>query len=278
LRGRRAVCGILGGLLLVLGVWYIICAMSTQATRVVLVTGAGSGIGEATAKEFASRGWRVVASDVNVDAAKETAHEIGDGDSVAVELDVTDLASVERGVQEALEWGQSIDALVNNAGIISPHSLLDTPPDLWERTFDINVHGIYRCCRAVLPGMLERKSGVIINVASAAGLVGIPNRAAYCASKGAVVTMTKSLAVDYIRDGIRANCVCPGTANTPWVQGLIERSADPEATRANLIARQPIGRLAEPEEIAKAIAYLASDDAAYVTGSAFVIDGGILAG
>jgi 2-keto-3-deoxy-L-fuconate dehydrogenase len=250
--------------------------MDTQPKQVVLVTGAGSGIGRATAQEFSERGWRVVASDLDLAAAEATADSLEDG--LAVKLDVTDQASVQEGVTEALEWGQAIDALINNAGIISPYSLIDTPPDLWERTFDINVHGIYRCCRTVIPLMLERNSGVIVNVASAAGLVGIPNRAAYCASKGAVVTLTKSLAVDHVRQGIRVNCVCPGTANTPWVQGLIERSDDPEATRANLVARQPIGRLAEPQEIAKAIAYLASADAAYVTGSALVIDGGILAG
>jgi NAD(P)-dependent dehydrogenase (short-subunit alcohol dehydrogenase family) len=213
---------------------------------------------------------------VNLNAAKETVAMLGD--AVAITLDVTDAGSVEQGVKESLEWGGRIDVLVNNAGIISPHSLLETPPDLWERTFDINVHGIFRCCRAVLPQMIGNGFGVIVNVASAAGLVGIPNRAAYCASKGAVVTLTKSLAIDHIKDGIRANCVCPGTANTPWVQGLIDRAPDPEALRANLIARQPIGRLAEPEEIAKAIAYLASDDASYITGTALVIDGGILAG
>ena len=251
-------------------------AMNEESPLVALVTGAGSGIGRATAVELAARGHRVVVTDMNLAAARATAESLDD--AIAIELDVTDAESVIAGVEEALAWGAAIDVLVNNAGIISPFSLLDTPPELWERTFDINVHGIYRCCRAVLPGMLERGTGVIVNVASAAGLVGIPNRAAYCASKGAVVTLTKSLAVDHVRQGVRVNCVCPGTANTPWVQGLIERDPDPEARRADLIARQPIGRLAEPEEIAKAIAYLASDDAAYITGTALVIDGGILAG
>jgi 2-keto-3-deoxy-L-fuconate dehydrogenase len=258
------------------GVWCTISLVSAEVNAVALVTGAGSGLGQATAVELNSRGWRVAASDVDLSAAERTADMLDT--ALAVELDVTDQGSVDRGVRQVLEWGGAIGLLVNNAGIISPHSLLDTPPELWERTFDINVHGIFRCCRAVLPSMVERRQGVIVNMASAAGLVGIPNRAAYCASKGAVVTLTKALAVDHIRDGIRVNCVCPGTANTPWVQGLIARSDDPEATRANLIARQPIGRLAEPHEIAKAIAYLASDDAAYITGTALVIDGGILAG
>ncbi len=250
--------------------------MSQHLPLVALVTGAGSGIGQSTAVELGTRGYRVAVTDVDIAAAHRTVELLDD--AVAIQLDVTDLDSVDAGVKQAQDWGGRLDLLVNNAGIISPHSLLDTPPALWERTFDINVHGVFRCCRAVLPQMIENGSGVIVNVASAAGLVGIPNRAAYCASKGAVVTLTKALAVDHIRDGIRVNSVCPGTANTPWVQGIIERAEDPEALRANLIARQPIGRLAEPEEIAKAIAYLASDDAAYITGTNLVIDGGILAG
>lgn len=243
---------------------------------VALVTGAGSGIGRATAVEFSRRGYRVAASDLDPEAARTTTKELSD--AIHVELDVTDLDSVERGVEQTLSWGGRIDTLVNNAGVIVPGKLVEVAPHDWERAFSVNVHGVYHCCRTVLPSMLSDGRGAIVNVASAAGLVGVKERAAYCASKGAVVSMTKALALDHIRDGIRVNCVCPGTVDTPWTRSVIARSADPEATREDLVARQPMGRLGTVEEIAHAIAYLASDEAAYVTGSALVIDGGLLAG
>jgi NAD(P)-dependent dehydrogenase (short-subunit alcohol dehydrogenase family) len=244
--------------------------------RVALVTGAAQGIGEATARELSSRGYVVAVTDIDLESATGTASLLDD--ALAVEMDVTDHRSVEEGVRRVLDWRGTVDLLVNNAGLIPGGTLAETPPEVWERAFAVNVRGVYNCCHVLLPHMLERQSGVIVSVASAAGLVGIPNRAAYCATKGAIVTLTKALAIDHVRDGIRVNCVCPGTADTPHVQAVIARSEDPERTRANLIERQPIGRLAEPAEIAKAIAYLASDDAAYITGTALVIDGGLLAG
>jgi NAD(P)-dependent dehydrogenase (short-subunit alcohol dehydrogenase family) len=168
--------------------------------------------------------------------------------------------------------------LANVAGIGSTQTVLDTPPELWEAVFAVNVRGVFNTCRAVLPGMIGRGGGVVVNAASIAGLVGLRNRAAYCASKGAVVALTKAMALDHVGQGIRVNCVCPGTVDTPWVGRLLDAAEDPAAARAALVARQPIGRLGTAEEVAKAIAYLASDDAAFVTGTELVIDGGLVAG
>ena len=138
----------------------------------------------------------------------------------------------------------------------------------------MNVRGTFLCSRAVLPAMIERGGGVIVNVASAGSLVAIPTRAAYCASKGAVLALTRAMAIDHVEQGIRVNCVCPGSIDTPWVERLVEAADDPEAALADIVARQPMRRLGGADEVAKAIAYLASDDAAYATGSALVLDGG----
>jgi 2-keto-3-deoxy-L-fuconate dehydrogenase len=234
--------------------------METQ--RVALVTGAASGIGRATAVELAARGWEVI----GLDRAA--------GEGVAITVDVTDTDAVAR----ALAQAGPIDLLANVAGTGSTQNVVDTPPELWDAVFAVNVRGIFNTARAVLPGMIARGSGVIVNAASIAGMVGLKDRAAYCASKGAVIALTKAMAIDHVGDGIRVNCVCPGTVDTPWVGRLIDAADDPAATRAALVARQPMGRLGRAEEVAKAIAYLASDDAAFVTGTELVIDGGLVAG
>lgn len=240
--------------------------------RVAFVTGAGSGIGRATAVELASRSYRVVATDRDLERARETAGALADG--VALELDVREEAAVKRAVAEALEWGGAIDVLVNNAGINSPHTVLDTPVELWDEVFAVNVRGMFLCAKAVLPHMIERGKGVIVNTASASSLVAMYQRAAYGASKGAVLSLTRCLAMDHVHQGIRVNCVCPGSIDTPWVERLVDASDDPDATLADIVGRQPMQRLGTAEEIAKGIAYLAGEDAAYVTGTALVIDGG----
>lgn len=240
--------------------------------RVAFVTGAGSGIGRATAVELASRSYRVVATDRDLERARETAGALADG--VALELDVREEAAVKRAVAEALEWGGTIDVLVNNAGINSPYTVLDTPVELWDEVFAVNVRGMFLCAKAVLPHMIERGKGVIVNTASASSLVAMYQRAAYGASKGAVLSLTRCLAMDHVHQGIRVNCVCPGSIDTPWVERLVDASDDPDATLADIVERQPMRRLGTAEEIAKGIAYLAGEDAAYVTGTALVIDGG----
>jgi 2-keto-3-deoxy-L-fuconate dehydrogenase len=167
-----------------------------------------------------------------------------------------------------------LDVLVNVAGIGSTTTAPDTPLEVWEEVFAVNARGSFLCCKHAIPGMAERGRGSIVNVASVAGLVGLRNRAAYCASKGAVIALTRALAVDHVGDGIRVNAVCPGTVDTPWVRRLVEEAGE---SLDALRARQPLGRLGTPEEIADAVLYLASDAAAFVTGSVFVIDGGLTA-
>lgn len=239
------------------------------AGRRVIVTGAGSGIGFEMARQFLAEGAQVVAGDLAPDGVPDGA--------VPVAVDVSREDDVEALVASAIERLGGVDIMCNNAGIGSTTDVLACTVEEWDRVFAVNVRGVFLGTRAAVRHMLGR-GGVIVNTASVAGLVGLRDRAAYCASKGAVVTLTKQVAVQYATDGIRCNCVCPGTVDSPWVGRLMDATDDPAATRAALVARQPLGRLGQPEEVARAALYLASDDASFVTGSAFVIDGGIAAG
>ncbi len=250
--------------------------MAALQGRIAIVTGAGSGIGRAIAHRFAAAGAAVVAADLNLAAAEETATASPE-QIVPYQVDVTDEPSVQRLVQATLERFGQIDILVNNAGIGTTKDIVETDLEEWERVFAVNVRGVFLCCKHALPSMLARRYGVIINMGSVAGLIGIPQRAAYCASKGAVVTLTKQIAVAYVKQGIRCNCICPGTVDTPWVERLVAQTPDPEAARRALEARQPMGRLVQPDEVAAAALYLASDEAAAVTGSILVVDGGWMA-
>ena len=241
---------------------------TTLTGRVALVTGAGSGIGAATARRFMEAGATVVGGDLSRATVEEAGSEI-----VAVELDVRDEASVERAVERAEALG-GIDVLVNVAGIGSTTNAPETPVEVWDDVLAVNARGTFLCCKHAIPPMAARGRGAIVNVASVAGLVGLRNRAAYCASKGAVIALTRALAVDHVGDGIRVNAVCPGTVDSPWVRRLVEEAGE---SLDALRARQPLGRLGTPEEIAESVLYLASDAAAFVTGTAFVIDGGLTA-
>ena len=231
-----------------------------------LVTGAASGIGEATARLLHAEGAEVVLADVDGVRLEALAAELGDG-AAARALDVRDEAQVAPAVA-------GVDVLVNVAGIGSTHDAPGTPLELWEDVFAVNARGTFLCCKHAIPGMRERGGGAIVNVSSVAALVGLKNRAAYSASKGAVVALTRALAVDHVGDGIRVNAVCPGTVDSPWVRRLVEEVGE---SLDALRARQPMGRLGTTDEIAEAIAYLASDSAAFVTGSVLVIDGGLTA-
>jgi 2-keto-3-deoxy-L-fuconate dehydrogenase len=242
--------------------------------RVALITGAGSGIGEATALLFAREGASICAVDVNESGATATARAIGD--ALAVTANVSSSDEVQDAVSRCLDRFGRIDILVNCAGVGSTQTLADTPEEVWDRVFAVNTRGTFLTCKYALPHMLS-SGGCIVNIASVAGMVGIRNRAAYCASKGAVISLTQSIAVDFVGQGIRCNCICPGTVDSPWVGRLLDAAEDPVAERAALIARQPMGRLGLPEEIAAAALYLASDDAAFMTGSQLVIDGGLTA-
>jgi NAD(P)-dependent dehydrogenase (short-subunit alcohol dehydrogenase family) len=238
--------------------------------KTVIVTGAGSGIGLEMARLFLSEGARVFAGDLDV--AKVPAEAVG------VVTDVTQEDSVRALVDAAVGATGRLDVLCSNAGRGSTKDPVSCSAEEWDAVFAVNCRGVFLGAKYALPHMLARGRGVIVNTASAAGLIGLPDRAAYCASKGAVISFTKQVAIQYATKGVRCNCICPGTVDSPWVARLLEEAGDPRAARAALIARQPLGRLATPTEVAKAALYLASDDAAFVTGSSLVIDGGILAG
>jgi meso-butanediol dehydrogenase / (S,S)-butanediol dehydrogenase / diacetyl reductase len=234
--------------------------------RRALVTGAGSGIGEAVARGLHVEGADVVLADVRGGAVEAIAAELG-ARATAVELDVRDESAVSLAVRD-------IDVLANVAGVGSTTTAPDTTLDVWEAVFAVNARGTFLCCKHAIPAMVERGGGSIVNMGSVAGLVGLRNRAAYCASKGAVVALTRALAIDHVADGVRVNAVCPGTVDSPWVRRLIDEVGE---SLDDLRARQPMGRLGSVDEIAAAVLYLASEDAAFVTGSAFVIDGGLTA-
>ncbi len=232
-----------------------------------LVTGGGSGIGLATARVLAARGATVAVLDVNPDAAEEA--------KVRVSADVTDDASVRAAVGEALAALGGLDVLVNNAGIGALGTVADNDDAEWRRVFDVNVFGMVRVTRACLDALRASDHAAIVNTCSIAGVAGVPQRALYSSSKGAVLALTLAMATDHVREGIRVNCVNPGTADTPWVGRLLDAAADPTAERAALNARQPMGRLVSADEVANAIAYLASPLSSSTTGTALAVDGGM---
>jgi NAD(P)-dependent dehydrogenase (short-subunit alcohol dehydrogenase family) len=233
-----------------------------------LVTGGASGIGLATAHLLTSRGARVAVLDR--DQVDEKHGLIG------VVADVTDDAAVQRAVGEAVAaLGDQLDILVNNAGIGAAGTVADNSDDEWHRVFDVNVVGMVRVTRAALPYLRESGHAAVVNTCSIAATAGLPQRALYSATKGAVLSLTQAMAADHVYEGIRVNCVNPGTADTPWVGRLLDQADDPAAERAALNARQPMGRLVTADEVAAGIAYLASPLAASVTGTALAIDGGM---
>jgi NAD(P)-dependent dehydrogenase (short-subunit alcohol dehydrogenase family) len=242
--------------------------------RIALVTGAASGIGEATAKELAGAGAFAWIADINLPAAEAVAKAIGNAKAIA--LDVTSRESI----AAALARIDRLDILVNNAGIGHVGSIEATEPEDFDRLMNVNVRSVYLVTRAFLPFLLGARErheavGAIVNIASVSGLVGIKQRFAYCTTKGAVIAMTRQLAVEYPKT-LRVNAVCPGTVQTPFVENYLEKfhSHNKEEMRAELRARQPVGRLGRPEEVASAVRYLASDEAAFVSGSLLTIDGG----
>jgi 2-keto-3-deoxy-L-fuconate dehydrogenase len=242
--------------------------------KAALVTGAASGIGRATTLALIGAGCRVAALDRDeAGLAKLTAEAQAIG-CVPILADLADVDSARAGVRAAISALGGIDITVNNAGIGFRADVLETSLDQWDLTFAINVRAPFIVCQEVLPLMLERGAGVIVNVASVGGVIGIPFRAAYGASKAALISLTRSLTVDYASRGIRANCVAPGTIETPWVDRIIAGADQPAVQRQQMAERQVIGRLGTAEEIAGTILFLASDRASFFHGSAVVVDGG----
>ena len=239
------------------------------AGKAILLTAAAQGIGRASALAFASEGARVTATDINEERLVEIAGVAG---IESRRLDVTDPAAIEAAAREV----GSPDVLFNCAGFVHHGSVLSTGEDEWRFSMTINVDSMYRMIRAFLPGMIEGGGGSIINMSSVASSIrGLPNRLAYGTTKAAVIGLTKSVAADYIRDGIRCNCICPGTVETPSLEDRIAAFDDPVQARREFIARQPLGRLGTADEIASLAVWLASDESTYATGTAFVVDGGV---
>jgi 2-keto-3-deoxy-L-fuconate dehydrogenase len=232
-----------------------------------VVTGGGSGIGLATARLLAARGWTVACLDLDPSAAVAPL--------LAITADVSDDASIRRGVDQAAARLGGIDVLVNNAGIGARGTVEDNPDEEWRRVLEVNLLGIVRTTRAALPHLRRSANAAIVNTCSIAATAGLPQRALYSASKGAVLALTLAMAVDHLGEGIRVNCVNPGTVDTPWVGRLLDAAADPVTERRALARRQPIGRLVTAGEVAEAIAYLASPAAASTTGTALTVDGGM---
>lgn len=240
------------------------------AGKQCLITAAGAGIGRATALAFAREGAEVLATDIDASALQSLAAENNEIHTAL--LDATDAAQI----ASLVETNPVIDVLFNCAGYVHAGSILDTDEDAWRRSFAINVDSMFRLCKAVLPGMLARGCGSIVNMASVASSVkGVPNRFAYGTTKAAVVGLTKAIAAEYVARGVRCNAICPGTVKTPSLEQRIAAvGGDRDAVWKSFIDRQPMGRLGEPEEIAALAVYLASDESAFTTGAIHVIDGG----
>jgi NAD(P)-dependent dehydrogenase (short-subunit alcohol dehydrogenase family) len=249
--------------------------------KVCLITGAASGIGLATARLFASEGAQVVVADIDGAAAEDAVARIvaSGGRAIAEQGDVSDPDDCVRVATRVIAELSRIDVLFNNAGIPGVGDILETDPDLFDRVIRVNVRGVYLMSRAVVPHMIERRSGSIIHSSSTLALIGVARRVSYAASKGAVLAMTKSMQVDLAPYGIRVNALCPGTVMTPFVERYLRESyADPEEGMANIRKRQLTSELGQPEDIAQAALFLASDESRFVLASGLVIDGGMTGG
>jgi len=248
--------------------------------KVVIVTGGGSGIGQAACLLMAEEGAIVAIGDIVTDSAMSTSNKIIEAGGRAMHgyLDVSNASSVEAFVGEVLRQYGRVDVLVNNAGgRISATSVLTCSESDWDKTFAINSKGVYLMSRAVLPSMIKNKGGAIVNISSAQGLLARKNRAAYAATKGAIISLTRSMAADHGRDGIRVNCVVPGAIQTPPLLRDIATAPDPGAVRKAMEGEQLLTRLGEPLDVAQAVVFLASDRASWITGVVLPVDGGITA-
>lgn len=241
----------------------------------ILITGAGAGVGKAAAEQYAAHGAKVALNSPSGSAAKVAEELCRKGyEAIFVQGDVSKADDAKAMVEQAAKKFGGLDIVVNNAGIVLGGNVEEISPEDWNRVMAVNVTGIFLVSRYAIP-YLRSARGVIVNISSVVAVKGTANRAAYSASKGAVLSLTKAMATDYLKDGIRVNCICPGTVHTPSLEERIAASPDPAQALRDFVARQPIGRLAEPEEIATAILFASSDEAAFLNGANITIDGGM---
>lgn len=245
--------------------------------KVAIVTGGASGIGRGTALLLAKEGARVVIADLDASSAQETIGHIkkAKGEACFVPTDVSQTGQIKNTVDVAVNQFGRLDILFNNAGINPPGSVTDMDEEVWDREMAVNLKSVFLCSKYVIPEMKKMGGGVIINTASVAGILANFGAAAYCTSKAGVIMLTKQMAVDYAPFNIRVNCICPGFVQTPMIEEYLKVQPDPPAARQAVETMHPIGRMGKPEDIAHAALYLVSDEASWVTGAAFVIDGGI---
>ena len=243
--------------------------------KVAIVTGSGRGIGRAIALELAREGAKVVVTSRHTEECDEVCAVIASdgGESLCVQCDVSKKEDVDRLVKETLEKFGRIDILVNNAGVVRQSPLTETTEEDWDFVIDINLKGVFLACKAVAPILMKQKSGKIVSIASIAGEIGFPNTAAYCASKGGIVNLTRELALEMAPYNVNVNAVAPGVIETSMTEGMLSE----EESRKGLLMQIPMGRVGKPEEIAKAVAFLTSDDASYITGETLTVDGGWVA-
>lgn len=249
------------------------------AGKVAIITGAGSGIGRAAANLFAREGASVVVADLSPSGGRETVAQIraNGGEAIYVEVDVSQAPQVQRMVQAAVDAYGRLDVIFNNAGINFVASVTETSEKDWDRVMAVNVKGVFLGCKYAIPAMIESGGGVIINTSSAAGIVGLRGLAAYTASKGAVLQLTRNIALDYAEHNIRANALCPGVTASPMTLTVIETHPNPEAERRRMESVGLLKRMAQPDEIARAALFLASDDSSFMTGAPLIVDGGYTA-
>ena len=246
------------------------------AGRRAIVTGGGAGIGRAIAARYAREGARVLVADIDAHAAELVAGELG-GDALAERVDVTVAAEVEALVDRAVVAFGGLDVMVNNAGIGVAATAPETSEEDWQRVLDVCLKGTFLGMKYAIPAIRAAGGGSVVNMSSVAALVGVKDRAAYCAAKGGVLALTRAAAIDHVGEGVRVNCIAPGTVDTPWIERITAGYDDPAEARRGMEARQPHGRFVTAEEIAAMAAYLASDEAGSVIGGVMVVDGGMTA-
>ncbi|OQA58413.1 MAG: Cyclopentanol dehydrogenase [Candidatus Atribacteria bacterium ADurb.Bin276] len=253
--------------------------MKRFANKKVFISGGATGIGEAAALLFAQQGAIVTIFDRDIENGEKCLQKIldGGGRGIFISGNLIYPEEIEKAIDQSLKTYGGIDILINNAGVESPYSVHEMPIEEWDRVMAVNLRGMYLMAKAVIPIMKKSGGGAIVNTASISGLLGWPISAAYCASKGGVIQLTKQMAVDYAQDNIRVNCIAPGTTLTPLIERIFQQESEPEKAKQQISQMHPLGRFAQPEEIAQAILFLASEDASFITGAVLPVDGGYTA-